>query len=161
MPRTEYQPRPEFSMAQYQADQYSEDTLNRLYIRDKYGYEDDFDKDQRVQRSKKELQDEKLDRFLHQREMATEYIGYGDPDKVWSKQTLQRDPRTHQERERQENREKEKKLDEKVANAKANYVIIERSGEVLNPKQSVLGYGGVPTRIDFDFKNYDPRQFEY
>lgn len=45
VPRTEYQPRPEFSMAQYETNQYSEDTLNRLYIRQKYGFEDDFDKE--------------------------------------------------------------------------------------------------------------------
>ena len=144
-------------MAQYQTNQYSEDTLNRLYIREKYGYEDNFDKDQNTQRSKKELQNEKLDQILHQREMATEYVGYGDPDKIWSKQTLQKDPRTPQEKERQENRAKEAKLKKKVKNAKENYVIVERKGEVVHPKQSVLGYGGVPTRIDFDFKNYDPR----
>ena len=89
--------------------------------------------------------------------MATEYIGYGDPDKIWSKQTLQKDPRTPQEKERQENRAKEAKLKKKVKNAKENYVIVQRKGEVVHPKQSVLGYGGVPTRIDFDFKNYDPR----
>ena len=52
-------------------------------------------------------------------------------------------------------------LKDEVKEEKTNYDIVERAGEVVHPKQSVLGYGGVPTRINFDFKNYDPRQFEY